>query len=76
MQCDKSTFSSLREANAALKTIHHGRVDKEVRPCRAYRCELCHQYHLTSKPLYQEQDTARHRRRRAQKQKKLRKFRY
>lgn len=52
--CDKRTYETYNEAAKALSLVVVGRQWKNRRlakkkPKRAYKCELCNKYHLTSK---------------------------
>lgn len=52
VMCEKKAFPSRRDAQHAIKSIKRSRVEREKKPHRAYRCEECGQYHLTSKHNY------------------------
>lgn len=49
MICDKESFETEKSANKRLKNIWT-MPNKGKKPIRHYQCELCHKYHLTSKP--------------------------
>lgn len=46
--CDKKAYDSYNEAKEALKCIKRSAKKRSKIPTRAYRCEECGQYHLTS----------------------------
>lgn len=51
--CDKTTYQSFFEAEKALSGFkkgrsYHGRRVATKKPKRAYKCEVCGLYHLTS----------------------------
>lgn len=58
--CNKICYNSLRDANEVLNSIKkHRYIDgnrrnkligkKDKRPIRAYKCDICGYFHLTSK---------------------------
>lgn len=50
----KSAFETHDIAEQALHSIKKNRRDKrEQTPCRFYKCDICHKYHLTSQPYAQ-----------------------
>lgn len=53
---DKKSYPSELEANLQMATIafmqnsKHAKRGFREEPCRSYRCEFCHEWHLTSQP--------------------------
>lgn len=52
MSCDKVSYESFAEAEKAVKGFkkgrHHHRKFATKKPKRAYKCEICGMYHITS----------------------------
>jgi hypothetical protein len=66
-KCFKVQYRSQREAQAILNCVKHPRKyakgrktrrvgKKDMKPIRAYRCEICGYWHLTSQPYYIDED--------------------
>ena len=55
--CIKTKFRTEGDAEKALNNIRKVRrkYKREKRPIRYYLCEICHQFHLTSKEAIQEE---------------------
>lgn len=53
MMCGKKTYATFFEAEKALSTFKKGRTygSRKIatkKPKRAYKCDVCGEYHLTS----------------------------
>lgn len=46
MTCDKQTYSTIREANIAVSNLKKHRKDRHQ--YRAYKCDVCTGYHITT----------------------------
>lgn len=57
IKCKKKAYKDKRFAVQALHTITNV-VDGKRKPVRAYRCDICQKWHLTSKAI-DEDDTHR-----------------
>jgi hypothetical protein len=52
--CQKTAFLTLQEAQRALRApMRSVRAWTTKVPCRAYECQQCRLFHLTSQPLPQ-----------------------
>ncbi len=55
--CTKHSYKDQQQATEVLHNIVAKKGDKK-KPCRAYECENCGKWHLTSKPIeYQPRNT-------------------
>lgn len=48
--CGKTRYPSRGKARAAIAAIRTHAARAVKKPCRAYLCEHCHGWHLTSAP--------------------------
>lgn len=53
MTCAKVRYRDELGARIALASTHRSN-DPRREECRYYRCPFCHGYHLTSRPIYEE----------------------
>jgi hypothetical protein len=56
MKCAKKAF---KDHESAIKALHRilNKDDGRKKPIRAYECEKCQQWHLTSEPIDKKQNT-------------------
>ena len=51
----KTAYGSSKSARSALRAIRHGHNSRADRPHRAYKCNVCGNWHLTSFSFKQRQ---------------------
>ena len=52
MSCTKRKFDNKRDAVTRLNELQQGKRKIGRLPSRAYQCNLCGSWHITSKPFY------------------------